>query len=75
MPVISVEVSAELYAELTRRKLPVSQIAQRAFAAAVAGDAAGDNRDWVTRARRRPVRASAISTEDLTRAVDEEFGE
>jgi len=72
MPKISIYVPDELYAELRRRELPVSQLAQQAFAAALADDA---NRSWIARAQRRPIRTGGISTEELMQAVDEEFDE
>jgi post-segregation antitoxin (ccd killing protein) len=70
MPKISIYLPDAMYAELRRRDLPVSQLAQQAFAAALADDA---NRAWIDRARRRPTGAGLISTEDLMREVDEEF--
>lgn len=72
MPKISIYLPDAMYAELRRRELPVSQLAQQAFAAALANDA---NQRWISRARSRPARPTAISTEDLMRTVDEEFEE
>lgn len=70
MPKISVYVPDAMYDELRRRGLPISQLAQSAFSAALANDA---NATWIARARERPARASTVSTEDLMQAVDDEF--
>ncbi len=71
MPKISIYVPDAMYDEIRRRELPLSQLAQHAFAAALASDA---NAAWIAGARRRPVRSTAVSTEDLMAAVDTEFG-
>lgn len=70
MPKVNIYVPDAMYDELRRRELPISKLAQRAFAAALQDDA---NAEWIARARRRPVRSSSISTEDLMDAVDAEF--
>lgn len=71
MPKVNIYVPDAMYDELRRRKLPISQLAQRAFAAALDDDA---NAEWIARARRRPMRPSRLTTEELMDAVDEEFG-
>ncbi|HET8929618.1 MAG TPA: hypothetical protein VFN21_03065 [Acidimicrobiales bacterium] len=71
MPKISVYVPDDLYAEMKRHDLPVSQVAQRAFADALATDR---NAAWIAAARRRPARVTTIDSESLAAAVDEDFG-
>lgn len=71
MPKISVYVPDAMYDELRRRELPISQLAQRAFAHALADDA---NAAWIAAARARPVHGSPISSEELMADVDDEFG-
>ncbi len=71
MPKVTIYLPDDLYAEIKRRDLPISRVAQRAFVSALAEDA---NSIWVARARRRPTRDSALSTESVMSAVDEEFG-
>lgn len=70
MPKINIYVPDAMYDELRRRELPISKLAQRAFAAALSDDA---NADWIARARQRPIRSPTISTEDLMDAVDADF--
>ncbi|MCL2781080.1 MAG: hypothetical protein FWD74_06260 [Actinomycetia bacterium] len=70
MPKVSIYVPDVMYDEARRRELPLSQLAQRAFADAMANDA---NQEWIARARRRPVRATAVGTDELMAAVAEEF--
>lgn len=70
MPKVTIYVPDEMYAELRRRQLPISQLAQRSFSAALADN---ENADWIARAAKRPVRPAAISTEDLMSGVDEDF--
>lgn len=71
MPKVNIYVPDEMYKELRRRDLPLSQIAQRAFGGALEKAA---NDEWIARARRRAIRPSSISTDDLMQAVDEDFG-
>ena len=71
MPKVSIYIPDEMYDEVRRRDLPLSAVAQRAFAEAIR---AGRNADWIATARRRPGRTSAIGTEELMAEVDEEFG-
>ena len=71
MPKVSVYVPDKLYDELRRRQLPISQLAQQAFADALAGDV---NAAWIAAARARPVHGSPTSTEDLMADVDDDFG-
>lgn len=74
MPKVSIYIPDAMYDEMRRRKLPLSQLAQRAFAEALS---ANENSSWIAAARRRPARsaaASTISTEALMADVDEEFG-
>lgn len=70
MPKVSIYLPDELYAEAKRQGLPLSQVAQEAFAAALTGE---HNAQWIAAARARPLRDSALSTEDLMAAVDEDF--
>jgi post-segregation antitoxin (ccd killing protein) len=72
MPKVNIYVPDAMYDELRRRELPISQLAQRAFAHAIEQEA---NAEWIARARRRPIRACSISTEDLMSAVDSELEE
>ena len=67
---MSIYVPDEMYQQLRRREVPVSQVAQRAFAEELRGQA---NRAWIDRAGERPGRVSSWSTEDLMAAVDEDF--
>lgn len=71
MPKVSIYLPDSMYDELRRRELPISQLAQRAFAAALNDDA---NATWIARARKRPTRPTSVSTEDLMDAVDDKFG-
>lgn len=70
MPKVNIYVPDAMYDELRQRGLPISQLAQRAFAAALTENA---NAEWIARARRRPTRPSRISTEELMAAVDAEY--
>jgi hypothetical protein len=70
VPKIGICMPVAMYAKL-RRRLSVSELAQRAFAVAPAVDA---NREWIARARRRPVQTSMLTTEELMAAVDEDVG-
>lgn len=70
MPKISIYVPDAMYDELRQHELPISQLAQEAFTRALNETA---NAGWVERARRRPLRVSAMSTEELMSSVDEEF--
>lgn len=72
MPKVNIYVPDAMYDELRRRELPISQLAQRAFADAIEQ---GANAEWIARARRRPVRVGSIRTEDLMDEVDSEFDE
>lgn len=60
-----------MYDQLRARELPISKLAQNAFADALARD---ENAAWIAAARARPLRATAISSEALMAEVDEEFG-
>lgn len=71
MPKVNVYVPDEMYAELRRRDLPISQIAQRAFSTELAK---ASNSEWIARARKRPLRRTAITTEDLMSAARDDFG-
>jgi post-segregation antitoxin (ccd killing protein) len=71
MPKLSIYVPDSMYDELRRRQLPISQLAQRAFAAALNDDA---NATWIAQARKRRARPASVSTEDLMDAVEDEFG-
>lgn len=71
MPKVSIYIPDAMYDEIKRRELPISQVAQQAFASALAADV---NASWVAEARRRPTRIGGLSTEALMSAVDEEFG-
>ena len=71
MPKVSVYVPDRMYDELRRRELPISQLAQQAFADALAGDV---NAAWIAAARARPSHDSPTSSEDLMADVDDEFG-
>ncbi|MBN9611464.1 MAG: hypothetical protein BGO26_17485 [Actinobacteria bacterium 69-20] len=74
MPKVSIYIPDAMYDEMRRRELPLSQLAQRAFAEALSAD---ENSSWIAAARRRPVRSDAvgaIGTEELMSDVDEEFG-
>lgn len=71
MPKVSIYLSDELYAEAKRQNLPLSQVAQEAFEAALIEK---HNAQWIATARARPVRATSLTTEELMAAVDEEFG-
>lgn len=71
MPKVNIYVPDAMYDELRRRDLPISRLAQRAFAAALDEHA---NAAWIARARRRPLRAASLSSEALMETVDEEFG-
>lgn len=73
MPNVSIEVPDEMYAELRRRELPLEQLAQRAFAAALADVDVDANRDWIARARQRSTKRIWITTEDLMQGVDKDF--
>ncbi len=70
MPKVSVYVPDRMYDELRRRELPISQLAQQAFADALAGDV---NAAWIAAARARPIHDSPMSIEDLMADVDDEF--
>jgi len=70
MPKVSIYIPDALYDEIKRRALPMSQVAQRAFVAALSNDR---NAAWVAAARKRPIRTSALTTEAIMTAVDEEF--
>jgi post-segregation antitoxin (ccd killing protein) len=70
MPKVSIYIPDALYSEIRRRELPLSQVAQRAFAQALADDR---NQGWIAAARRRPARTTTITTEELMADVDAEF--
>lgn len=71
MPKVSIYIPDALYDEIRRRDLPMSQLAQRAFAEALASHR---NADWIAAAKKRPTKKPALSTEELMAAVDAEFG-
>lgn len=71
MPKVSIYVSDKMYDELRRRELPISQLAQQAFADALASDV---NAAWIAAARTRPIRTTSVSSESLMADVDDEFG-
>lgn len=71
MPKVSIYLPDELYAEAKRQSLPLSQVAQDAFEAALTEKR---NTQWIASARARPVRTTSLTTEELMAAVDEEFG-
>lgn len=71
MPKVNIYVPDAMYDELRKRKLPMSRLAQHAFSAALDEQ---ENAAWIARARRRPIRPSGTSTDELMKAVDSEFG-
>lgn len=71
MPKVSVYVPDAMYDELRARNLPISKLAQDAFARALES---GANQEWVRRARSRPLRTTGLATEDLMAEVDTDFG-
>ena len=74
MPKVNVYVPEEMYEELRRRHLPVSQIAQEAFSKAITEDE-NPNAEWIARILARPRRRYSVTTEELMAAVDEEEDE
>ncbi|MDA8068184.1 MAG: hypothetical protein M0T77_06190 [Actinomycetota bacterium] len=71
IPKVTIYVPDAIYDELRARRLPLSQLAQRAFTEAIEQ---GANADWIAAARSRPIRPTAITSEALMAQVDEEFG-
>ncbi len=68
---MTIYVPDAVYDQLRARRLPLSQLAQRAFTEALARDS---NAAWIAAARARPLRETGISSEALMAQVDEEFG-
>lgn len=68
---MSIYIPDGMYAELRRRDLPLSRVAQRAFAEAIDSDR---NAAWIAASRKRSTRRSTISSEELMTEVDAEFG-